>query len=679
MRAVTPTLNRSPVIATSLVALLSSAVAFGQVSVGVVESTLKVRPTQAPGAMTSSANLVAAANEFEPFQIVVQGGAAGANAVMATASALTGPSGTLPASQVRLYRMGYVNVTTRSNVEGDTGLWPDPLVPDVDHLYGEQRNAFPFNVPAGQNRVIFVDVFVPRGTPAGAYSGTVTVTASGTGHVVPVQLTVLPFELPSTSSLPSTFGIGWNAACVAHHGSYNGCGQDAGIRAMNGLYTRFMLDHRITAEFVYTGPSASGAGFNWANTFDNHYSPLIEGTEQGLLLDGAKATSVRYRWTETQARFDAWAQHFRQKGWLDRTYHYTCDEPPATCAWSDIAPLAAQVHAADPQMRTLVTTNIHEVTTRGLVGAIDILVPVVNHMHDRGGSHGGNQRQKYDAFLAAGPTKELWWYQSCMSHGCGSMGGNNTVGWPSYMIDVSGTQNRAMEWLTFKYDIQGELYWDTTFMLNDAWNSQFAFGGNGDGTLLYPGRPSQIGGTTHIPVASYRLKMIREGMEDYEYLRKLHQLGDGAFARSIVDGLFPTAYAANQPAGRLHEARGLLASRLAALLAPEPTDPEPTDPEPTDPEPTDPEPTDPEPTDPEPTDPEPTDPEPTDPGRWEVSPLPDGRAPPLDVHDAPGQSLPRASIQGRSFGCSAAAGAGSAAAPALVGLVGLAFALRRKR
>lgn len=52
----------------------------------------------------------------------------------------------------------------------------------------------------------------------------------------------------------------------------------------------------------------------------------------------------------------------------------------------------------------------------------------------------------------------------------------------------------------------------------DGWDQQLIAGGNGEGTLFYPGRPDVIGGSTHIPVSSLRLTMIREGNEDYEYL-----------------------------------------------------------------------------------------------------------------------------------------------------------------
>ena len=48
---------------------------------------------------------------------------------------------------------------------------------------------------------------------------------------------------------------------------------------------------------------------------------------------------------------------------------------------------------------------------------------------------------------------------------------------------------------------------------------QLLAGGNGEGTLFYPGRPDKIGGNDHIPISSLRLTLIREGNEDYECVR----------------------------------------------------------------------------------------------------------------------------------------------------------------
>merc|ERR1711957_990606 len=51
--------------------------------------------------------------------------------------------------------------------------------------------------------------------------------------------------------------------------------------------------------------------------------------------------------------------------------------------------------------------------------------------------------------------------------------------------------------------------------------SQLIMGGNGDGQLTYPGRTDVIGGGTFVPIASIRLKQLRDGMEDNMYLHAL--------------------------------------------------------------------------------------------------------------------------------------------------------------
>lgn len=64
----------------------------------------------------------------------------------------------------------------------------------------------------------------------------------------------------------------------------------------------------------------------------------------------------------------------------------------------------------------------------------------------------------------------------------------------------------------YAYDIRGELYWGTNAAdsnATNAWVDQWIAGGNGDGTLTYSGLPEIIGGTTTIPIASQRLKLIR--------------------------------------------------------------------------------------------------------------------------------------------------------------------------
>ncbi len=96
----------------------------------------------------------------------------------------------------------------------------------------------------------------------------------------------------------------------------------------------------------------------------------------------------------------------------------------------------------------------------------------------------------------------------------------------------------------------------------DPWTSVDAFGGNGDGTLFYPGTPARIGGTTAVPVPSIRLAHIRDGMEDYEYLRLLSTAGDSAYADMVSRMVITNAYTFDNDPAHYEAARELLGTRL---------------------------------------------------------------------------------------------------------------------
>jgi hypothetical protein len=506
----------------------------------------KILPGTPPRA-AASASLSAARNELEAFQVVVTGPA---SRVSARASDLAGPG---HIGGVKLYREALIALAQPSSVDGSTGRFPDALVPDVDDVVGERRNAFPFDVPAGESRAIWVEVLVPPGAPAGDYAGAVTIDSDSGETAVPVSLTVWDFDLPSTASLRSWFGLAYGTLPATHHVSGDG------FAALRARYSQLALDHRISLGRFDDGNAS-------LDHFDRFYGPLLDGTAP-TRLSGARQTSVSYlgdlRSTTTMSQ---WAAHFRARGWFDRLFQYTCDEPPVTCAWSDIPARAAAAKAADPALRTLVTTTIQDANANGVASSIDLITPVINDLDDKPGKpHAGPQWLAYVPFRASGAEKEVWTYQSCVSHGCGGSSPYYT-GWPSYMIDASAVRARAEEWLSFQYGVQGELYWETTnAFTGDAWSSQWAFSGNGDGTLFYPGTPDRIGGTTHIPVASIRLKMIREGMEDYEYLKKVSDLGDPDFARQTASSLFPNAYTTDVKPEDLMAARAKLARRILEL------------------------------------------------------------------------------------------------------------------
>jgi len=547
---------------------LLPAAAFAGPRVFAESPMVKVRPTYAAHA-DSGVRATAARNEFVSFQVVVHGADTGATHVRAALPALSGPS-SIGGADVTLYREAFLNITTPTGPNTITGRWPDALVPDVDEISGERRNAFPFDVPRNEARAIWIDVHVPADAPPGAYSGAVHVTADGGFSAdVPVSISVVRAQLPSTPSLSTAFRLYAPNVCRAHTG-LSDCGGATMTNSLIDRYERMALEHRFTVSNPFQGlPPA-----DWS-AFDTAYAKYLDGTSQ-TRLSGARMTSAEYPGARVAADYARFAAHFEARGWLERAFDYTADEPPYGVSYSTALQRANLVKQSAPGLRTLITTTLPNADANGLTLVTDIMVPVVNWMDGVDPPYVGDQRPAYDGFLGHARGK-LWLYQSCMSHGCayGTTLPENRpgAGWPSYMVDVSAAKNRAMEWISFLERASGELYYETAMALPTAWTNVYQFSGNGDGTLFYPGTPAMIGGTTNVPVASIRMKMIRLGMQDYEWLKMVADAGDPAFSQSVARGAVPTAHDVPDDGAAFEHARSQLISRYLDLTATGSSDP----------------------------------------------------------------------------------------------------------
>lgn len=512
----------------------------------------KVKPFDpVPIVPVKRVDLYAGRNEFEPFQIVLRAKSkdlSGVDIEFSDFRTLQGAE--ISRKNVTVYLEEFVNLKRPSSIEGGEGLWPDPLIPRVDRYANETRNAFPFNVGHDRNQPLWVDVFVPAAARPGKYAGSARVSLKGIVlFSVPIELTVWRFVLPSTSTLKSSFGLSGINALKQHRGRYT---NDADLHAITGLYTKAALLHRISTHGGSMQPPkfSNNAGkmrLDWSE-YDAEVGPYLNGLAipEGEPLYGARATSAEIR---TPKDFDTdqleksywteWTRHFQRKGWGDRLFLYLWDEPVSN-DYPAVLKRGRVSAQAEPRLRNLVTVPFNQ----RLEEVVQIWVPLVNCLKPKPG---------YDDFCGETPPlgayasqtqpgKSLWFYQSCASHGCNIVGGPYFTGWPSYMIDMPGAANRVMQWLAWKFRVEGELYYSMNEAYgqdNDPWTNILLFGGNGDGTLFYPGRPDRIGGQTDIPIESIRLKLIREGMEDYEYLALLAKL-DGRpsadrFAYRIVN------------------------------------------------------------------------------------------------------------------------------------------------
>lgn len=542
----------------------------GGLNVAVLGSAVKVRPTGTVSGAASAA-IFAAKNEFEGFQVAVSAvGSALSSVSAAMTGPLTGPNGTtIPAGNVTLYREGYYNVATPSDLEGATGRWPDPMIPAVDPIYRETRNAFPMSIPSGENRVIWVDIQVPQNAVAGVYTGSLDVWAGSLSARIPVQLKVLNFALPSTSSLKTAFGYTAGAECGL---SSSSCSTQEARAFAKQMFARTALDNRLTIAPAHVWHLD---GWQGALTLFRDYTlPLVKGTGP-TRLPGARLTSYRVNMTRDY-NVGYWKAEAQLQGFENIAYVYGCDEPHYHPNGSDPAgnwvfcnSVLQKYQTAWPQVARMVTSHYQDARDNNGLALTDWMVPNQGWMHARDNARNydpGNQRALYDNWLAGSSRRQVWLYTSCISHGCIENNNAETNGWWGYEIDAPAASSRAGGWLGFRYNVAGLLYYDTTVMAASAWDNQYAFTGNGDGTLWYLGTTARIGGAHPIPVESLRMKLLRDGMEDFEYLNFLRSRGLASQAQAIATSLFPAAYDTARSDAQIQAARKQLATLVAGLV-----------------------------------------------------------------------------------------------------------------
>jgi len=170
-----------------------------------------------PAGAHTDVNLSAARGEYESFQIVANGASNGLSNVNVTISDLQGPDRqVIPRTNFTLYREKYVYVKSSSpNWKGSNqplgpGWYPDALIPFTDPetgktLSGASLTAAPFEVKAGANQPIWVDLLVPRSARPGKYSGTYTITSNHGDFTGSISLKVWNFALPVAPGLKSSF------------------------------------------------------------------------------------------------------------------------------------------------------------------------------------------------------------------------------------------------------------------------------------------------------------------------------------------------------------------------------------------------------------------------------------------------------------------------------------------
>ncbi len=211
-------------------------------------------------------------------------------------------------------------------------------------------------------------------------------------------------------------------------------------------------------------------------------------------------------------------------GLLGMSYIYGFDESNSG-HFADLETIFDLVHSTHPGLRTMTTAHNYDYTpSTGLWDAVDIWVPVMN-MYNKDAANtlrvDGKNR---------GVVKDMWWY-ICFSP-------YRRDGYINFMVEHRAIEPRLlMGLMSYKLQTGGFLYyqiarWLTTFHSANGWIKtwpytdwdprSYAFTtpagtyADGDGSLCCAGPTG--------PIPTIRLENIRDGLEDYEYLKLLENL-----------------------------------------------------------------------------------------------------------------------------------------------------------
>ena len=138
---------------------------------------------------------------------------------------------------------------------------------------------------------------------------------------------------------------------------------------------------------------------------------------------------------------------------------------------------------------------------------------------------------------------------------------------PKWLIDFDPINFRIMPgFISQNLGLDGLLYWRVDHWKADPWNEvdnvgDFGWSRNypGEGMLVYPGEAVGLPGSV---VPSMRLKWLRDGVDDYDYIELLKRHGEGEWADARVGSIAPNWVNWTRDIDAVEATRTALAKRL---------------------------------------------------------------------------------------------------------------------
>lgn len=478
------------------------------------------------GSVDPEISLMCARGEHENVQIAVLPDVGKElNGVKLSVSSLKSANATIPSSAIKLYRVGFVKTVPAAYPVQHVGYWPDPLVPNA-----------PINVTGLDLGLFWVDVWVPSNALPGNYQAVLTVTADGVQpRTLKLNMEVLPFALP-----PRTVPM-----VVWTQNKYPwGEMTPKEYEALALMY----LDHGIDPTSVWgqlTDPAKPDTG-------DALMARLLDA---GLLL-----FDIPRPWVNKNTGLD----HIRARGWMDRAIVYGAQDEPLLDVFEEkVIPDTQRIREMAPAPRVYLASDYHPRIDRG----VDIW------MTDPSTGKG------LEYALANHGKAELWVYYCHLP--INAVLHDPIPDAPNMLIDNPAIEHRLAYWLAWKHGIKGMFIWagnhgwdkaNTPDWTEKEWvltseKAGYPYAGihNGNGYLIYPG-----------PNPSIRMKVIRDGVEDYAYLSLLRanlsklsgrDLAEAKALLAVPESVMVGSHYFNRNPGAMLDARARVASLITKAVS----------------------------------------------------------------------------------------------------------------
>ncbi len=452
-------------------------------------------------------------NEYVSAQLGLRSGQEAEKPFTFEWTALAGPGGKeIPKGKVELFRAADIVVDHGSNESKSKnalrvrpkGSFPDALVPLI---LADGTNVANSIKPEKDKTIAFwVDVFIPAGTPAGQYSGGITLNGGEKPLTIPVKLKVADAEIPAESTIPSMYNLrDW-----PH------------VRANIDNYVAVVMAHRFQPTNYHY--------YDMQQDFLDHYNPNGKGYVSVLISDTAKPSEARAK--QVADYLKKTEAHLKQRGLWDRTFLQLKDEPDPG-ELPGITEFVKQALADSPDWKGKVAETLSSKEGTELDQYVTHHVRPLA-LYDSWSWRKMDGREEWDKRRQAG--QQLWFYFS------------NSQGTPYPTLDVNtpsvAFESRVAAWGFWYEKAVGHLYWDLMFVPGWKLHPRFP---PGDGQLIYPGDFTMEGAPAWVlvkdikqPVVSRRLKIFRQGLQEWEMLR----LAEKKVGREKVQAIVTPIYTA---------------------------------------------------------------------------------------------------------------------------------------